>query len=199
MPIMITGMAYGLALSAKTKIALAKGSSLAGTASIREKEAFLPAERKAANKLIINTAGVSGPSLRIYSGRRMLWKYTWGRVRGRGWQYPAKGINLDLKRAMGVKWKRAFIHSHYSRHVAQEPDAPTGFSPAGSFRGVPVGIKIAASKYIEKDLEVPWVPGWTIVLDGAQAGTERISPCCRMTLDCRHYLPGKGDQIFGET
>lgn len=53
MPILISGMAYGLALSAKAKVALAKGSALAGTATNTGEGAFLPAERKAAEKLVI--------------------------------------------------------------------------------------------------------------------------------------------------
>ncbi|MDW7675876.1 MAG: glutamate synthase-related protein, partial [Bacillota bacterium] len=52
-PILISGMAYGLALSAEAKIALAKGASQVGTASNSGEGAFLQAERDAAKKFII--------------------------------------------------------------------------------------------------------------------------------------------------
>ncbi len=53
MPIMVSGMAYGLGLSEKTKIALARGSSLAGTATNTGEGPFLLAERRAAKYLVI--------------------------------------------------------------------------------------------------------------------------------------------------
>ncbi len=53
LPIMISGMAYGLALSEKVKIALAKGASIAGTASNTGEGPPLPEERKASKRLIV--------------------------------------------------------------------------------------------------------------------------------------------------
>ncbi len=53
-PIMVTGMAFGLALSEKVKIALAKkGATMVGTATNAGEGAVLPEERRYANKLII--------------------------------------------------------------------------------------------------------------------------------------------------
>src|SRR5690606_21201148 len=55
-PILIGGMAYGTALSAKTKQALALGATMAGTVANTGNGPFLPAERAAAEKLIIQYA-----------------------------------------------------------------------------------------------------------------------------------------------
>src|SRR5690606_30059108 len=55
-PVLIGGMAYGTALSARTKQALALGATMAGTATNTGNGPFLPAERAAAGKLIIQYA-----------------------------------------------------------------------------------------------------------------------------------------------
>ena len=51
-PILIAGMSYGSALSMKAKIALALGANMAGTAT-NTGESFLPEERDAAKRLIV--------------------------------------------------------------------------------------------------------------------------------------------------
>jgi glutamate synthase domain-containing protein 2 len=180
MPIMISGMAYALALSAKTKIALAKGSSLAGTATNTGEGAFLPAERKAADKLIIQYSRGEwtksedvfrqADAVEIHLGQ--------GAGAGVGSIIPSKELTWTSKRAMGVKWgKRAFIHSTIPGmwHKNQMPRLVSLLREVSG--GVPVGIKIAASKYIEKDLEIALGAGVDyIVLDGAQAGTKGSPP-----------------------
>ena len=65
MPIMVSGMAYGLALSAKAKIGLAKGCTMVGTATNTGEGAFLPAERKAAGKLIVQYNREPGQNLKL--------------------------------------------------------------------------------------------------------------------------------------
>ncbi|MGE5551362.1 MAG: FMN-binding glutamate synthase family protein [Bacteroidota bacterium] len=55
-PIMIGGMAWGNALSRRAKIALALGSALAGTATNTGSGPFLPAERAAAGKLVLQVS-----------------------------------------------------------------------------------------------------------------------------------------------
>lgn len=55
-PILIGGMAYGTVLSAQVKQALAMGATMAGTAANTGNGFFLPAERSAAEKLIVQYA-----------------------------------------------------------------------------------------------------------------------------------------------
>src|SRR5690606_1334627 len=52
-PIMITGMAFGSALSKRAKIAVAKASALAGTATNSGESGFMAEEREAARKYIV--------------------------------------------------------------------------------------------------------------------------------------------------
>jgi len=180
MPIMITGMAYGLALSAQVKIALAKGSSMVGTATNSGEGAFLPAERKAADKMIIQYVRGEwnksdhlfrqADAVEIHLGQ--------GAGGGTGSIVPSKELSWKVKRSMGVKWgEQALIHStipgmwhpnQLNRLVSLLKEV-TG--------GVPVGVKMAASKYIEKDLEIALSAGVDyIALDGAQAGSKGTPP-----------------------
>lgn len=180
MPIMISGMAYGLALSAKVKIALAKGSSMAGTVTNSGEGAFLLAERKSADKMVIQyVRGTWNKSEHILKqGDAVEIQLGQGAECGIGSVIPGKELSWKVKRAMGVKLGgKAFIHAtfpgmwhgnklrslvSYLRDVSQ---------------GVPVGIKLACSKYIEKDLEIAVSAGVDyIVLDGAQAGSKGTPP-----------------------
>lgn len=52
-PILVSGMAYGFALSEKAKLALAKGATRAGTATNSGYGPFLQSERDAAKHLIL--------------------------------------------------------------------------------------------------------------------------------------------------
>ncbi|MGQ9778308.1 MAG: glutamate synthase-related protein [Bacillota bacterium] len=58
-PVLLGGMGWGIALSARAKLALAKGASLVGTGANTGGGPFLPGERAAAAKLIfqVNRAG----------------------------------------------------------------------------------------------------------------------------------------------
>lgn len=180
MPIMITGMAYGLALSAKVKIALAKGSSIAGTATNSGEGAFLPAERKAADKMIIQyVRGEWNKSEHIFrQGDAVEIHLGQGAGGGTGSIVPSKEISWKVKRAMGVKWgKQGFIHSTIPGiwHSNQLPRLVSTLKEVAE--GVPVGVKMAASKYVEKDLEIALGAGVDyIVLDGAQAGSKGTPP-----------------------
>jgi len=180
MPILISGMAYGLALSEKAKIALAKGSKIAGTATNTGEGAFLPAERKAAEKLIIQyNRGKwtksekilrQADAIEIHIGQ--------GAGGGTGHAIPEKQISWKVKRALGLKLgERAIIHAtfpgmKYLNHL----NSLVRYLKLVT-EGVPVGVKLAGSKYIEKDLEIALEAGVDyIAIDGSQAGSKGTAP-----------------------
>ncbi|NMA02598.1 MAG: FMN-binding glutamate synthase family protein [Clostridia bacterium] len=180
MPIMVSGMAYGLALSAKAKIGLAKGCTMVGTATNTGEGAFLPAERKAAGKLIVQynrgTWTKSEADLRqadaieIHIGQ--------GAGGGNGHAIPNKNISWGVKRALGVKLKdRAIIHATL-RGIGKTDHLEELVSYLKEIsRGVPVGVKIAGSKYIEEDLKIAINAGVDyIAIDGSQAGSKGTPP-----------------------
>ncbi len=180
MPILISGMAYGLSLSAKAKITLAKGSTMAGIATNTGEGPFLSAERKAAEKLILQynrgkwNKGEKilkqADAIEIYIGQ--------GAGGGVGHYIEAKQIDGKIRRAMGLKQgEQAIIHAtlpgikkhNYLHHLTAYLREITD--------GVPVGVKIAASKYIEKDLEIALGAGVDFIsIDGSEAGSKGTAP-----------------------
>jgi len=179
MPIMISGMAYGIALSARTKIALAKGCTIAGTATNSGEGAFLPAERRAAEKMIIqyprgdwNKAVEiikQGDAVEIHIGQ--------GAGGGTGSTIAAKTLGREVKQSIGVKGKHAYIHANI-RGIKEKDRFPRLVSMLREVtEGVPIGIKMAASKYLEKDLEIALEGGVDyVVFDGSQAGSKGTAP-----------------------
>lgn len=180
MPIIISGMAYGLALSAKAKIALAKGTTMAGTAANSGEGPFLPAERKAAEKIIIQySRGAWNKSEKVFKqGDAIEIQIGQGAEGGLGTIVPPKELGRKLSHVMGLRWGHpAYLHSnilgmknhsHLNRLVSYLKELT---------EGVPVGVKIAGSKYLEKDLEIALEAGVDyIVIDGAQAGSKGTAP-----------------------
>ncbi len=180
MPIMISAMAYGVALSSKVKIALAQGSSVAGTATNSGEGAFLPEERQAAHKMIIQyVRGTWNKSETIFRQADAIEiQLGQGASGGGGSIIPSKEISCKVKKAMGVKWgSQAFVDAtipgmkhtnHLPRLVALLRDVS---------EGVPVGVKMSPGKYLEQDMEIALDAGVDfIVLDGAEAGSKGTPP-----------------------
>ncbi|NLW59468.1 MAG: FMN-binding glutamate synthase family protein [Firmicutes bacterium] len=176
-PVLIGGMAYGTALSARTKQALALGATMAGTATNTGNGPFLPAERAAAGKLIIQYArgswakdlevlekadaieiqlgqGLWGPATTEISPRRL-------------------ARNPKLRQLLGVKpGEKAVIpprllevkSDHDLKELVGVLRAHTG--------GVPVGFKLGATQWLERELEilVRAKPDF-IAIDGMEGGT----------------------------
>ncbi len=180
MPIMISGMAYGLALSAKAKVALAKGSTLAGIATNSGEGAFLPAERMAADKLIIQyNRGSWNKSKKILQQSDAIEIHIGqGAGGGTGHMIPDKEIGYKIKRALGLKWgERAIIHANLKGIKEKNYLTKLVSQLKEITEGVPVGIKYAGSKYIEKDLEIALNAKVDfIALDGTQAGSKGTAP-----------------------
>lgn len=180
MPIMISGMAYGLALSAKAKVALAKGSARVGTATNTGEGAFLPAERKAADKLIIQYNRGSwnksekvlkqADAIEIHIGQ--------GAGGGNGHNIPDRNLAWSIKKDLGVPLgQQAIIQATQPgmKRMGYFPDLITYLKKVTS--GAPVGIKMAGSKYIEADLEIAIAAGVDfITIDGSQAGSKGTPP-----------------------
>jgi glutamate synthase domain-containing protein 2 len=174
-PLMISGMAFGLALSERVKIALAKGATMAGTAVNAGEGAVLPEERRYAHKMIMQYSRAKwAKDPEILKQADMIEIHI-----GQGASGPApnevptvhlKGRAMQL---MGLSpGETAKIYSqmpgvHRSRDWRKLVDklrALTG--------GAPIGMKMIPGR-VEADLEVALHAGVDFVtLDGAQAGTK---------------------------
>ncbi len=173
-PIMVTGMAYGAALSKAAKVALAKGSALAGTATNSGESGFLPEEREAAGKYIVQwNRGRWGNDLDdMRSVDAIEIQVGQGAEGSLGNTIKAEKIREDFRAHLGLKpgqdasrparFRDIEEPSQFRRLVDQLREASGG---------VPVGLKFAASR-IEDDLDVAIDAGVDFVtVDGAQGGT----------------------------
>jgi glutamate synthase domain-containing protein 2 len=178
-PVMIAAMSFGGALSKNAKIALAKGATMAGTATNSGEAGLLKEEREAAQLFIgqYNRGGwLNSPekyrlldAIEIQLGQ--------GAQGSTNQRTTAINIGEDYQEVFGLKdGEDAIIHSRL-------PGVNTKDEFIGLVRrlkhetGVPVGLKIAASHHLEKELGIALEAGVDfITLDGAEGGTHGGSP-----------------------
>ncbi len=180
MPIMITAMAYGEALSAKAKVALAKGSAMAGISTNSGEGPFLPEERKAAKHLIYlynrGDWGKTPEIMRQCDGIEI--QLGQGAYGGVGHVIKADKIDRELRKAFKYpKGKDAVANSRQPEVQRPEDLAKLVHKLRDIGQGIPIGVKVAAGKYLEADLD--WICNAGvdfIALEGAEAATKGSSP-----------------------
>ncbi|MDG6218406.1 MAG: glutamate synthase-related protein [Candidatus Thermoplasmatota archaeon] len=153
MPFYVSHMSFG-ALSKEAKIALAKGSSLVGTAMCSGEGGMLPESRKAADKYIyeLGTAAFSHDDKVIRQADAVELKIGQGVKPGLGGRLPGYKVTKEIARIRGI-------------NPGEDSVSPGRFSGLNSLEdlqrkiihikkitnGKPVGIKLAAGD-IENDL-----------------------------------------------
>lgn len=178
-PLLISGMAYGLGLQEKVKIALAKAANRVGTATNSGEGPVLPEEMRIANKYIVQysrAAWAKDPEIlkradmiEIHIGQ--------GSSAGAPSQVPARNLKGKAAQLMGIRpGEESEIRSRFPgvsrkgdwRRLVQELRTLT--------QGVPIGMKLAIGR-VEEDLDVALYAGVDfITLDGAQAATKGTPP-----------------------
>lgn len=173
-PILITGMSYGGALSKRAKIALAKGAAMMGTATNSGEAPLVPEERASA-------------------------KYFIGQFNRGGWLNSHDDLQqldaIEVMLGQGAQGSAAM--STGSKHIGDEMreiyhlrpgedhvihsrlpgvDSPEQFvalvERLRRTYGVPVGLKIAAGHYMEREMDIGFEAGIDyFVVDGAEGGT----------------------------
>lgn len=179
LPVMITGMAFGLSLSDRAKIALAKGATKAGTATNSGEGGFFKLEREHAKHYILQYTRGGWPAdeflpladaIEIQVGQ--------GAQAGSPQKTPGWKLTDEERTALSLKQGQdALIHSRFP-----------GVEKPGDFKelvdrirnltdGVPVGVKLAAGHHLEQDLEIALAAGVDFVtVDGAQASSHSAQP-----------------------
>lgn len=181
-PLLIAGMSYGGALSIPAKLALAKGANLAGTVS-NTGESYLPEERAAANRLIVQHCRGRWPKSSMHHPEILR-------------QADAVEIQLGQgAQAAAAMWTPSFeVHARmgevYGLSKGQAERLATRFDGVESARDfirmvrdirhavpVPVGVKTGAGAYLERELEIFLEAGVDfITVDGAEGGTHGSPP-----------------------
>jgi len=180
LPILAAGMAYGLGLGERVKIAIAKGTAAVGTATNSGEGPFLPEEREYARYYI----------LQYHSGH-------WAKEPETLRQADAIEIRLGQGAiASAVGQIRPVSIEEKARHMLQLPDNQNLVLPSRHAEikrpddlaklvdklrnltgGVPVGVKLAPSARLEEDLEhLVRAEVDFISLDGGEAGTKAGAP-----------------------
>ncbi|MFS8535622.1 MAG: FMN-binding glutamate synthase family protein [Limnochordales bacterium] len=173
-PIMITGMAFGSALSKKAKIALAKASTLANTATNSGESGFMPEEREAAANYIVqwNRGRWSNRMEDLPKVDAVEIQVGQGAEGSLGNRVKAENIREDFRVHLGLQPGQDAVRPARFRHI----DDPSQFKGMvdelrEASGGAPIGLKFAASR-IEEDCEVAIQAGVDfITIDGAQGGS----------------------------
>jgi glutamate synthase domain-containing protein 2 len=179
-PVMVSAMAYGLALSERVKIAMAQGASMAGTATNTGEGPPLPEERENANKLIVQVSRGGWTSIDAIRSSDMvelqLGQGTSGGI-GRITKYsevvgrPGKLMGLEPK-------EDVLTHVHLPK--VREPEDLKRLVDDLRYEsgGVPIGVKIGASTIsLERDMDIIVSSGVDfITIDGSTAATKGSPP-----------------------
>ncbi len=179
-PILITGMSYGGSLNLPMKVALAKGASSAGTATNTGESAVSQEEREAAKFLIgqYNRGGwLNSPEQlkQVDAIEVQLGQGAWG---------GAVSSSVDestMDEHLRELWKVDEGGSTGKKSRLPNIDTPKDIvdliNKLKKDYEVPVGIKIAATHFMEKELEViAETQADFIVIDGQEGGTAAAAP-----------------------
>ncbi|WP_017755463.1 FMN-binding glutamate synthase family protein [Calidifontibacillus oryziterrae] len=178
-PIMIAAMSFGGALSKSAKIALAKAASKIGTATNTGEAGLMEEEREAASILIgqYNRGGwLNSPEkykqldgIEIQLGQ--------GAQGSTPQRTAAKNIGEDYRKVFNLsEGEDAVIRSRLPGIDTKEQFIEL-VRKLQNETGVPVGLKIAATHHLEKELQIAIEAGVDFVtVDGAEGGTHGGAP-----------------------
>lgn len=154
MPVYISHMSFG-ALSKETKISLAKGSAMAGTAMCSGEGGILPEEKAAAHKYIFeyvpNLYSVTEENLKTSDAIEI--KIGQGTKPGMGGHLPGSKVTPEIAEIRNKPLGKDVISPSKFPGIDTKEDLKALVSELRTrSEGRPIGIKIAAGR-IEKDLE----------------------------------------------
>jgi len=179
MPIMITGMSYGGSLSFKMKVALAKGSSIAGV-STNTGESVLIKEVRNNAKYVIGQLHrgnlMTDEELKLLDAIEIrLGQGAWGgNVESITY---AEDIDDRLKKDWRLKEGEDKKFNSRLKGINSGSDLIKVVTNFKKKYGVPIGVKIAATDFIEKELDIITNTECDyIVIDGNEGGTAVAPP-----------------------
>lgn len=178
-PIMIAGMSFGGALSKSAKIALAQGASLAGTATNTGEAGLMKEERDAAKLLIgqYNRGGWLNTPDKYKQLDAIEIQLGQGAQGSSPQRTQAKNIGDEFRDVYNLQeGEDAVIHSRLPGINSKE-EFISLVQQLKHETEVPVGLKIAATHHLEKELQVALEAEVDfITVDGAEGGTHAAAP-----------------------
>jgi glutamate synthase domain-containing protein 2 len=179
-PIMIGAMAYGIALSDRAKIALARAAKGLKTTTCSGEGPFLPEERAEAGKYVLQIC-----------------RWAWG---ARTQEQIDSADMLEVQMSQGADMGSVLVEAAEFRGRAQELSGLAPNEPAISFpappgiqkqsdwpgfmkdlrkkaKDIPIALKLMATDHLEDDLTMAIDLGFdAIIIDGAQGGSHATTP-----------------------
>ncbi len=178
-PIMIAAMSFGGALSKNAKIALAKGASMIGTATNTGEAGLLKEERENAAYLIgqYNRGGWLNTPDKYRQLDAIEIQLGQGAQGSTPQRTAAKNIGPEYRKTFGLaEGAPAQIHARLPG-VDTKEDFVALVRKLQEETGVPVGLKIAATHFLEQEMQIALQAGVDfITVDGAEGGTHAAAP-----------------------
>lgn len=180
MPVMITGMSYGGSLSVEAKMALGKGAAIAGTATNTGESSVCREERSSTNLLIgqYNRGGwlrKHEDLAQLDAIEIQLGQGAWGGAVPTS--IPSNEIGDHLRECWGLREGEDAKKGARMEGVGNTEDLINLVKSLRDTYGVPVGIKIAATHFLEKELDIiTQTEADFITIDGAEGGTSSAPP-----------------------
>ncbi|WP_421379797.1 FMN-binding glutamate synthase family protein [Bacillus salacetis] len=186
MPIMITGMSLGGSLSKPMKTALAKGATMAGTSTNTGESAVTPYERENAELLIgqYNRGGWLNTPEQLEQVDAIEVQFGQGAFGGAITdETDSSEVTEELKDIWNLQeGEDAVINSRFP-NTESPSDIVSLIKKLKTNYEVPVGVKIAASDYVEYELEIVTEANADfITIDGSEGGTSSAPPTLQDTV-----------------
>lgn len=178
-PVMIAGMSFGGALSKSAKIALARAATMAGTATNTGEAGLMEEERQEAQLLIgqYNRGGWLNSREKYQRLDAIEIQLGQGAQGSTPQRTAFRNIGEEYREVYQLEeGQDALIHSRLSG-VNTKEDFIKLVRELKEETGVPVGLKIAATHHLEKELQVALDAECDfITVDGAEGGTHGGAP-----------------------
>ncbi|MGI6160682.1 MAG: FMN-binding glutamate synthase family protein [Christensenellales bacterium] len=180
LPVMISGIAFGKALPASIKLAMAKASSLIGTAYCTGEGGMLEGDRRAAKQLILqyNRGFWNKTDADLKRADAIEYQFGQGATGGTSHRMKPKDLDRGLRKRFNIKKGVPLVaHARIPGIDSEEDLINTTRRIREITGGVPIGAKIAAGDGIEGDIDVCLRSGLDyIAIDGAEAATRGALP-----------------------
>jgi len=178
-PIMIAGMSFGGALSKTAKLALARAATRVGTATNTGEAGLMEEERSEARLLIgqYNRGGWLNDREKYERLDAIEIQLGQGAQGSSPQRTPADKIGPEFREVFGLpEGADAVIHSRLPG-VDTKDDFVRLVRRLKKETGVPVGLKIAATHHLERELDIALEAEVDfITVDGAEGGTHAAAP-----------------------
>ncbi|NEU30961.1 FMN-binding glutamate synthase family protein [bacterium LRH843] len=172
-PLMISGMGYGIALSEKVRLSLAQAAKNVGTAINSGQGGIIPEELDVAEKYILQFSKTAwGKEESLLKRADMIEvKLGMGSIAGMGERVPANQLAGRAREVMGLAENEdGIVHENFFDHQTLNDLKELINELRTSSGGVPIGVKLGAGGKLEEDIDKIIGLGVDfITIDGGQA------------------------------